>query len=93
MSSMTSFRAGGSWRRFEAVYERFEQAWNERAEPSNEDYLPPPVAPEHGEVAKEPMRIDFESNAANRRLVHGFPEIRTEIDSYRRLAAACDSIA
>lgn len=51
---------GESWRRFEAIYDRFEQEWDTRGDARVEDHLPPPDSPGYATVLNELVRIDIE---------------------------------
>jgi len=59
MSSATPVRSGDSWRRFEAIYEQFEQAWA-NGEARIDDFIPAPNSPDRLHVLQELVRIDFE---------------------------------
>jgi WD40 repeat protein len=51
---------GESWRRFEAIYDRFEQEWDTHGDARIEDYLPPEGSPDRAAVLPELVKIDIE---------------------------------
>jgi hypothetical protein len=55
-----------SWLRREAIYQRFERAWQDHGAPILAEFLPPPGAADRREVLEELVQIDLEYRWARR---------------------------